>query len=140
MKMNNEKLEDKTIVFFDGFCNLCSGSVSFILKYEKEEYLYFASLQSDFVKKNFPELDSDQKDTESVVLYENGTVYKYSDAALRISRYLKFPLNYLYFFRFIPRIIRDKIYKLIARYRYRIFGKRFFLYYPETDNSKRFFK
>lgn len=135
--MKNSTGDNKPIVFFDGYCNLCSGSVQFIQKYESEEYFYFASLQSEFVNKNFPELVEEGK-PESVVLLEKGEIYKRSDAALRIARHLKSPWKYLYHLKFIPVFIRDAIYRLIARYRYNIFGKRPFLYYPESDNSYRF--
>ncbi|MGC9341817.1 MAG: thiol-disulfide oxidoreductase DCC family protein [Bacteroidales bacterium] len=138
MKENTSEVKD--IVFFDGYCHLCSGSVSFILKYEKEPKLYFSSLQSDFAKKNIPEFISENKDPESVILYKAGEIYSHSDAALQISRYLRSPLKYLYFFRYVPRFMRDGIYKFIAKNRYRIFGKRAFLYYPESDYSHRFIK
>ena len=132
----NEKIK-KPIIFYDGFCNLCSGSVQFILRKEKSEHYYFASLQSDFVKENFNALSS-EGDPESVILYENSEIYKLSDAALRISRHLKFPWNIFSYFRFIPRFLRDPVYRLVAKNRYKVFGKRNFLYSPKSENEHRF--
>ena len=42
------KVNNKPVILFDGVCNLCSGSVQFILKRDKEKKFMFASLQSNY--------------------------------------------------------------------------------------------
>ena len=124
------------VVLFDGVCNLCNASVQFILKHEKIEVLKFATLQDDKIK----HLLSKYTNTEihdSVLLIENGTLYQESDAALRIARYLKF-FRLFYFLIFIPTWIRNPIYRLIARNRYKWFGKREQCMIPDKNVKHRF--
>ncbi len=135
---DNKYRESRPIVFFDGFCNLCSSSVQFILKHERSDYYFFASLQSDFVRNNFPEIYQADKDPDSLVLFENQIFYFRSDAALRISRELKSPYNLLQYLRYIPSFMRDPLYNLVARNRYRYFGKRKSYYKPDKEASYRF--
>ncbi len=126
------------LVLFDGYCNLCSASVQFILKYEQSPIFYFSSLQSNFVKEHYPELYDEVKDPDTVILIENNEIYYRSDAALRISRRLCFPFNYFYFLRFVPGFLRDGFYRLIARNRYRLFGRKKHCYLPDPKYSRRF--
>ncbi len=132
------KPHNKSVIFFDGYCNLCTGSVQFILKYERSGYHYFSSLQSDYVKKNFPGLYAEGSEPDSLILLENGILHHRSDAALRISRKMKFPFSLIYYLIFLPRFIRDYLYDLTARNRYRIFGKRDSCYIPDPSYSERF--
>jgi predicted DCC family thiol-disulfide oxidoreductase YuxK len=139
--MKNEQLkyyESRPIILFDGYCNLCSSSVQIVLRKERKEYYYFASLQSDFVRNSFGELYSEKKDPETVVLIEKGKPYFKSDAALRICRKLKFPFYILSYFRFLPVFLRDPVYDLVSRNRYRIFGKKNSCYIPDKKYSHRF--
>lgn len=110
------------LILFDGVCNLCNASVDFIIKRDKG-YFKFASLQSEFVRQLLPNLLVGEN-PESIILYENGEVFTKSTAALKIASHLQFPWNNLKFFLFVPRPIRDSIYKFIAQNRYRWFGKR----------------
>jgi len=76
---------EKPLVLFDGVCNLCNSSVSFILKHEKNSVLYFSSLQ----KFGQPELLEIVKNVDSIIFIEKDKVYTKSTAALKISKYLK---------------------------------------------------
>jgi predicted DCC family thiol-disulfide oxidoreductase YuxK len=125
------------IILFDGFCNFCSSSVIFILKRDKRSYFHFASLQSPTGNKilmNGAITDS----LESLVLFEKGKYYYYSSAALRIARKLIFPWNLFYAFMFIPRFVRDPVYKLVAARRYKWFGKRESCFIPSEHDKSRF--
>ncbi len=135
MNLNN-KIE--SLILFDGYCKLCSASVQFILKYERSPVFYFSSLQSDFVKVNYPELYSEKTDPDTVILIENDKIYYRSEAALKISKRLKFPFNFLSYLRFVPRFLRDSVYNFVSRNRYGIFGKKNSCYIPKPDYSKRF--
>ena len=115
--------EHETIVFFDGYCNLCNGSVDFIIRNEKEDQLKFASLQSAFAQSIMKKLNVNSIG-DSVIVYSNGKLLEYSDAALFISKYLKFPYSLFQYTSLIPRFIRDAVYKFIAKNRYRWFGKK----------------
>jgi predicted DCC family thiol-disulfide oxidoreductase YuxK len=113
------------VVLFDGVCNLCHGSVQFIVDRDPGAAFRFASLQSEQGAallrahgRTPPEGDPD-----SVVLLEDGQVYEHSTAALRIARRLGGLWRLLYVFMIVPRFLRDAAYRLIARNRYRMFGK-----------------
>ncbi|GAB1454334.1 thiol-disulfide oxidoreductase DCC family protein [Draconibacterium sp.] len=111
------------IILFDGFCNLCNGSVDFLLKNDKKKQFSFVPLQSDegkllINKHQIP------VDTDSVVLIKSNRVYFESDAAVEIAGLLGYPWKLTSSIKIIPKIIRNKIYRWVAKNRYRWFGKR----------------
>jgi len=118
------------IVLYDGFCNLCSSSVQFIIKRDRSRVFSFIPLQSDEAKeiRNLPAYDVNNPET--IILSLNGKIYQHSGAALRIARHLIFPWNLCYIFIIIPPFMRDGIYSYISRNRYKWFGKRDSCYIP----------
>lgn len=125
------------IILFDGICNFCQGSVKFIIKYDKTKKLKFASLQSEIGQKlrttyQIPD------DTDSIVFIKNKNAYIKSSAALRIATYLSFPLNLLYIFIIIPTFIRNFFYDIIAKNRYKWFGKQDACMLPSHEIRSRF--
>jgi predicted DCC family thiol-disulfide oxidoreductase YuxK len=107
------------IIFFDGVCNLCNGAVRFVIKYDSDQIFSFAPLQSDLAR----EMLGKEYVTDTLIYCEAGKVYKKSTGALKIARRLKH-FKYLYYFIYLPAFLRDFIYDVIARNRYKIFGKR----------------
>jgi len=120
--MNNK---NKSIILFDGICNLCNYSVSFILKKDKKKHFRFASLQSDAAKKLLLHANNKNilNNLKSIVLISNNKVYTKSTAVLKIGKYLKFPYNLSYLLLIVPRFFRDFIYDYISKNRYKWFGK-----------------
>ena len=110
------------IVFFDGVCHLCHGTVNFLIRRDPGRQLSFCPLQSAGAAP-YLENVAQAKKLDSILFLESGHWYIRSEAALRIARYLPFPWKLAYYLIVIPRFIRDAIYDLIARYRYRIFGR-----------------
>lgn len=139
MDDSKESPENVNVVLFDGVCNLCSGAVQFILEHERSETLKFSSLQSDVGKKLLATFDIDPRLTDSIVYIENNKAFVKSTAAIRIARHLKMPWRIVSKFSFVPRIIRDFIYDLIARNRYKMFGKKEECWLPQPRWKKRFF-
>lgn len=121
---NDDPHIDKPILFFDGVCNLCEGFVQWVVKRDKGAIIYYASLQSDFAKKFTADTQLKVEDVNSVILYYKGKYYTESDAPLHLARLLGYPWKLAYPFTFLPRIIRDNIYRWIASNRYRWFGKK----------------
>ncbi len=117
--MNNKDY----IILFDGICNLCNFGVDFVIKRDKEKLFRFVSLQSNEGKKLVTNYKIAQK-TDSVILIKNNDAFVESDAAIEIGNMLPAPWKWASAFRFIPRKIRDMIYRWVARNRYRWFGKR----------------
>ena len=127
-----------TVVLFDGVCHLCDDAVRFILKREKSADLNFAPLQSEngkdlLLKHGYPQCYLD-----GLVLIENNHAYDRSSACLRIAGKLKFPWNLFFLCLVIPKPIRDAFYSIIARYRYRFFGKKEVCSIPSTGDRQRF--
>jgi predicted DCC family thiol-disulfide oxidoreductase YuxK len=123
------------VVLFDGVCNLCNASVQFMIDRDPKSELKFAAIQSEkggeLLTKTVGEAQAKELaagttgdgDPDSIVLVENGQIYMRSTAALRIARHLSWPWRFLFAFLIVPRPLRDVFYKLIARNRYRWFGK-----------------
>lgn len=113
-------LDSDAVILFDGICNLCNGSVNFIIDRDKHNRFKFAALQSDAAVRHLNKEPGGELD--SIVLIENGTVYKRSTAALRIARRLNGFWPILYIFILVPPFIRDAFYNWIALNRYSFFG------------------
>ncbi|MFT7249389.1 MAG: putative DCC family thiol-disulfide oxidoreductase YuxK [Psychromonas sp.] len=122
------------LILFDGVCNLCNGFVNFIIDNDKKHQFKFASLQSDYAKR----LLKDRANLlESVVFYDGKTFFEKSDAVFKIAENLP---GYIWFtvFRFIPKGLRDVVYTLIAKNRYKVFGQRKSCRIPTPELKNRF--
>jgi len=126
------------IVLFDGVCNFCNGSVNFMIGHDSRGYFKFAPMQSDVGRELLDKFGIDRTETDSIILIEDDKAYTYSTAALRIARKLDGLWSWLYIFRFIPPPIRDFFYKLFAKYRYRLFGKKDVCMMPTPEIRQRF--
>lgn len=126
------------ILFFDGICNLCNGAVQTILLNDKRGILKFASLQSDLARKLLPPTGVDPSALSSMVLYDEGRAYTHTDGVLRAARHMGGKFAYLYHLRLFPRFLRDGVYNLVARNRYRWFGRREECTLPRPEWKDRF--
>lgn len=135
----NRSLKNKGIVLFDGYCNLCSGSVTFILKRDKKDYFRFTSIQSEIGQQYLSNIKISTELNNSVILIEDGRVYYKSTAALRIAKKLKGLWFLLYVFIIIPSPIRDYIYMVISKNRYKWFGRKTECFLPEEKYKHYFF-
>jgi predicted DCC family thiol-disulfide oxidoreductase YuxK len=115
--------EQNPIILFDGVCNLCNGTVDFLLKHDSKKQFRFASIQSEAAQLLFRKFQI-PAETDSVILIKSNKVYFESDAAIEIAGMLSFPWKMVAVFRIIPKKMRDNIYRRIAKNRYRWFGKR----------------
>ncbi len=125
------------IVLFDGVCNFCNYSVNFIIRRDHTRKFKFASLESA-AGKEFLKKYGVGDGTDSIVLIDGGEAYTYSTAALRIARELGGAMSLLYGFIIVPRPIRDFFYRLFARNRYRLFGKKEVCMVPTQEVRERF--
>ena len=129
---------DRLNILFDGVCNLCNGFVVFVIKRDPDAKFKFASLQSEEGIELQNEFDMVQERIETMVLVKNDNYYLKSDAVLRILKELNGLWPYLYYFIYVPRPIRDFVYDLIAKNRYRLFGRQDQCMVPTPDLKKRF--
>jgi len=111
------------VVVFDGVCNLCAHSVRFILAHEQHPALAFAPVQSIAGARLMREAGLDPEDARTFLLVSEGNAYVKSDAALRVARFLRMPWRLIAMLRVVPRPLRDLVYDIVARNRYRWFGR-----------------
>ncbi|WP_017811506.1 MULTISPECIES: thiol-disulfide oxidoreductase DCC family protein [Paenibacillus] len=126
------------IVLVDGVCHFCQGATKFIIKRDPKGIFHFASIQSEVGQKLMQKggLRTDTMDT--FVLIEKGQFYTRSTAALRIARRLRYAWPLLYAFIVVPKMLRNSVYNLIARNRYRWFGKSDQCMLPTPEIRERF--
>lgn len=124
---------------FDGVCNLCNGFVQFVIKRDTEDVFRYASLQSEIGERLVSERAIDTTRIDSVILIDPGTAYYLkSDAALQIGRRLKGYRTLSKVLSLIPRGLRNIVYDLVAKYRYRWFGKKDQCMIPTPDLRAKF--
>ena len=132
--MSSAAEHDHPVILFDGVCNLCTGSVRFVIERDSRKRFRFASLQSPVAER----LLGRREDLESVILLQDGKTYRKSGAALRIARRLDGLWPLLAVLLIIPGFLRDAVYDWIGRRRYRMFGRREACWLPSVDLADRF--
>jgi predicted DCC family thiol-disulfide oxidoreductase YuxK len=128
----------KSIILFDGICNFCNSSVNFIIDKDISDNFRFAPIQSDEGIFLIKRLEIDIIKNDSLILIEGNSFYLRSSAALRIAKKLKGLWRLTYIFIIIPPFIRDIAYNIIAKYRYKWFGKREACRIPTTEERAKF--
>ncbi|MEX2161602.1 MAG: DCC1-like thiol-disulfide oxidoreductase family protein [Anaerolineales bacterium] len=113
----------KPLIIYDGFCVFCDRSVTFMQTRQRTGALEYAAQHSERGKQVLQICGLSGERLDMLVFHENGRCYLRSTAALRALRYLRFPWPLLYSLALIPPFLRDPVYNLIARNRYRWFGR-----------------
>ncbi|HEY4551784.1 MAG TPA: thiol-disulfide oxidoreductase DCC family protein [Bacillaceae bacterium] len=125
------------IVFFDGECNFCDKSVQFIIKRDPKGYFKFAPLQSE-TGQSLLKPCSIPESMDSFILMEDHTCYFKSTAALKICKNLRGLWKLFYILMIIPVPIRDYFYGILAKNRYKWFGKKESCMLPTPEQRERF--
>ena len=120
--------EGKILVQFDGMCILCSRTVRFILKADRQKKFLFQTLQNS----------AERKPGESVIVSDGHTTYSHFDAILKIAEELGGIYKMAAIFKLIPRKWRHLLYLWIAKNRYKWFGVRQSCYLPSAKDKERF--
>jgi predicted DCC family thiol-disulfide oxidoreductase YuxK len=110
--------------------------VNFVIKRDKKDLFRFASLQSEAAKKLMEKFNFDCSSLDTFVLIADNKLYTKSTAALLVGKKLKSPIRIFYLLIVLPKFLRDFVYDLIAKHRYKIFGRRDVCYIPENGNEK----
>jgi predicted DCC family thiol-disulfide oxidoreductase YuxK len=129
---------DGAIVLFDGVCNFCDSSVNFVIPRDKKKYFRFSPIQSTTGQKLIGQYHLENIRLQSLILIENNKAYTYSTAILRMTRKMSGLWPMAYALIIIPALIRDSIYKIIARNRYKWFGKKSECVIPADDVRERY--
>lgn len=127
------------VILFDGVCNLCNGAVQYVIKHDLENRFLFASLQSQFGQQVLAahQLLSNTN-FNSFILLQNGIIYQRSTAALLVAKQLKGAIRLLHWCIVVPSFIRDGVYNIIAKNRYKWFGKQEACWLPTPELKSRF--
>jgi predicted DCC family thiol-disulfide oxidoreductase YuxK len=125
---------DQPVLLFDGVCNLCIGSVNFIIDQEVLQQYKFASLQSQFAQKIL------LKNNLPAASLEMNTFYLFADHQVfqKSAAVFSWKWRWIYVFGFLPSGITDYFYDLIAKNRYLWFGRQEKCKIPTPELAQRF--
>jgi predicted DCC family thiol-disulfide oxidoreductase YuxK len=126
MPLSKHSTHDRNgpIILFDAECVMCSANAQFILRHDKAGYFRLASMQGETGTELYRKHGLDPKDPSSMLVVEGDRIRQDSDAVLSIYEGLGLPWRLLAIARIVPAFLRDPVYRLVARNRYRLFGKR----------------
>ena len=129
---------DKKIILFDGVCNFCNDKVNFIIKNDKKDIFRFVAIQSETGKKIITYLGIDSA-LDSIIIYEPDYAYFIkSEAVFRIIKHLSSSVKLLLLFNFVPTSVKNIFYDIIAKNRYKWFGKMEICMLPSEDLKSKF--
>jgi len=131
-------VKEKYLILFDGVCNFCNGAVEFIIKRDPDGVFVFSPIQSDHAKRILTDLKIDNVSIDSFMLIKSGVCYSHTNAALEITRDLTGLWPIARVLIFIPKFIRDYFYRLLARNRYALFGRKSQCMIPTEEFRSRF--
>ncbi|MCY8485824.1 thiol-disulfide oxidoreductase DCC family protein [Bacillus atrophaeus] len=126
------------VLLFDGVCNLCNGAVQFIIKRDPDGLISFSSLQSETGQRLLKLNRLPTEHFDSFVFIEDGKVYTKSTAAIKVFRHLRGAWRFSVVLLAVPRPVRNMVYSLIAKNRYKWFGKKNECMLPSPAIKKRF--
>ena len=113
---------DDGVILYDGVCVLCSGWMRFVLQRDRDRLFRFTPIQSNYGRALAKGLGINPEDPDTNAVIWNGVAYRRSDAALRVVSLLP-GWGWVRALYLVPRILRDAVYRLIARTRYRVWGR-----------------
>ena len=126
------------VILFDGICIFCNFWVNFAIKHDPQKRIKFAPFQSNAGQLLLSQNNIAIESINSVILIENGKVFTQSSAAFRVCKYLSGIWKIFYGLLIIPKFLRDFFYNIIARNRYRLFGKKETCMVPTQELRERF--
>jgi len=131
-------MNKRYLIIFDGVCVFCNGVVNFIIKRDSVGVFEFSPMQSDVAKSYIKQHHASKEILNTLMLIKNGTCYLRTDAILEIAKDLSGMWYLFNVFKIIPRPVRDFLYTLFARNRYKLFGKRNSCMVPTENVKNRF--
>ncbi len=135
--MRDETLREHPIIFFDGVCWICNGFVDMIIRADTRGVFRFATLQGETAKEILSTQPENTSDWSMIYVDDRG-IHEQSDASLEVYRRLGGFWKLFSLAQIIPRVIRTPVYRVIARNRYRWFGRRDSCRIPSESEKERF--
>jgi len=115
--------DDHPIIIFDAACVLCTANARLVLRYDKDAYFRMASMQGATGASLMRENGVDPEDPSTIILVGRYSVQRDSSAVLAIYEGLGFPWSLISMLRLVPAMLRDPVYRWVARNRFKLFGK-----------------
>jgi len=128
--------DSDSIIFFDGICNLCNEIIDLIIKWDTKNKVKVASLQGETAKNKLPQKFIENLST--LVYLKHGQIYTKTGAVIRIFADINPLFKGLYLFLIIPEFLRSPIYNIVAKYRYKWFGKKETCRLPSEEEKEYF--
>lgn len=125
------------VIVFDAECILCSANAQFVLRHDHARRFRLASMQGEAGAALYRRFGIDPTNPDTMIVVEGEVALRDSDAVLAIYNGLSWPWKVISVLRIVPRFLRDPLYRIIARNRYRIFGKREICWVPSPDHADR---
>jgi len=126
------------VIIFDGVCNFCNSSINFIIKRDHSNNFVFAPMQSPAAQKLIADYNVENVGFDTFLLIKNGKCFYRTNAAIEIAQDLRGVWPLFKVFKILPRPIRDYFYRLFARNRYSIFGKKETCMVPTKELKNKF--
>ena len=127
---------DDDVILYDGVCVFCSRWVRFVAARDLAQRFRFTAIQSGYGTRLAQAFGIDSNDPDTNAVVHGGRVFFKSDAALTVLSHLP-GWNWVRVLRFAPKPLRDAVYNLVARNRYRIFGKYENCFVPDAELKAR---
>ena len=128
---------DKPLIVFDGMCVLCSANARFVLRHDKARRFRLTTAQGRLGEDLYRHFGLATGDYETMLVVDKGRLLTESDAAIAIARGLGWPWKAAAAARIVPRPVRDAAYRLVARNRFRLFGRRETCWAPSPADADR---
>lgn len=131
-------IQSHDIILFDAVCVICNGWAKFLIKYDKKIQFKLVSAQSELGTALLKHYQMSTEHYTTMVVIKDGKLYTESTALLKVMQHLGFPFSLMNAGYFIPRFIRDFLYRLVALNRYKLFGKTDSCLIPSLENKRHF--
>ena len=129
--------EEPAIIVFDSLCVLCSANARFILEHDRERRFRLAAMQSELGTALSRRFGVDPTDPETLLLVEGDSARRGSDAVIAIYSGLGGAWRLAALGRLVPRLLRDRLYRWVARHRFDLFGRRDACWRPTAEYRDR---
>lgn len=129
--------DDRPIIVFDGHCVFCSAWARLVLRFDRKGLFRLLPAQTPLGEALYRHYGLDPADYETNILIENGRARFKADGSMRMARLLGFPFALASVFRVLPGPVADWLYDLVAKNRYRLFGRSDVCYLPEAKYADR---
>jgi predicted DCC family thiol-disulfide oxidoreductase YuxK len=130
--------QNYSIILFDGVCNFCNYWVNFIIDRDKQNIFKFAALQSEKGRELLDKFKLPKEDFDSFILISGDKTFIKSSAAFEIAKHLTGWPNLFSHLKILPRPFTDYIYNLVAKNRYKLFGKKNVCRMPSAAEKSKF--